>query len=54
MKVVNSRLAIAVMALLCVVCATAFSADGLVLHMRFDQGTINNGVAIDVKVMMVS
>jgi len=48
MKVVNSRLAIAVMALLCVVCATAFSADGLVLHMRFDQGTINNGVAIDV------
>ena len=48
MKVVNSKLAIAVMALLCVVCATAFSADGLVLHMRFDQGTINNGVAIDV------
>ncbi len=48
MKVVNSKLAIAVMTLLCVVCATAFSADGLVLHMRFDQGTINNGVAIDV------
>jgi len=48
MKVVNSKLAIAVMALLCVVCATAFSADGLVLHMRFDQGTINNGVATDL------
>jgi hypothetical protein len=48
MKVVDSKLAFIVMALLCVACATASSEDGLVLHMRFDQGTINNGVATDV------
>ena len=48
MKVVNTKLAIIVMALLCVVCTTVFSAEGLVLHIRFDQGTINNEVATDV------
>jgi hypothetical protein len=48
MKMVNSKLVIIVMALLCVAGATVFSAEGLVLHMRFDQGTVNTGVATDV------
>ena len=48
MKVADSKWTIVVLTLLCVVCATAFGADGLVLHMTFDQGTINNGVATDL------
>jgi hypothetical protein len=48
MKAADSKWTIVVLTLLCVVCATAFGADGLVLHMTFDQGTINNGVAADL------
>jgi hypothetical protein len=48
MKVADSKWTIVVVTLLCVVCATAFGADGLVLHMTFDQGTIKNGVATDL------
>ena len=48
MKVADSKWTIVVLTLLCVVCATAFGADGLVLHMSFDQGTINDGIATDL------
>ena len=47
MKMANAKLVIAVLTLLCTICTMALGADGLVLHMSFDQGTINNGVATD-------
>ena len=48
MKKTHARLNFAVLTLLCVVCAPAFGADGLVLHMSLDQGAISNGVATDL------
>ena len=48
MKIANAKLVIAVLTLLCTICTMALGADGLVLHMTFDQGTINNGVATDL------
>ena len=48
MKKAYSKLTIFVLALLWVACAAAWSADGLVLHLSLDQGTIDNGVATDL------
>jgi hypothetical protein len=48
MKVVKSKLVIPVLTLLCILGATAFSADDLVLYLSFDQGTISNSIATDL------
>jgi hypothetical protein len=48
MKKANPKLTTALILLLSVACAPVFGADGLVLHLSFDQGTINNGVATDL------